>query len=72
MISPLAQSHNLVFEYALQYPNGSYYTGRVTSDREPHANEGTEREAFTYTEKGAYVKRDSHWHFHGCTVKKII
>jgi hypothetical protein len=59
----------LIFEYALKFPNGKYYTGRVNSPELPDYWQGEKREAITYTtEKGAYEKRDSLFCFASCVV----
>ena len=45
------------FNYVLRFPNGTYYTGRVNSDKEPNAWQGEAHQAFTYTQRGAYTKK---------------
>lgn len=62
----------LVFEYALRFQNGKYYTGRVNSDALPDYWQGEKHEAYTFTEKGAYAKKDSLFCFANCTVEKVI
>ena len=57
--------------YALKFPNGSYYTGRVNTDSEPNAWQGTKRQAWTY---GIYMA-DHHLtmtpYFRNCTVEYV-
>lgn len=67
-------AHGLQFEYAIRYPNGKFYTGRVTSPEEPNAHQGESFQAFTYTEAGAHAKidQDRTGHFAGCTVVHVI
>lgn len=65
-------NESLVFEYALKFPNGKYYTGRVNSDSQPDYWQGEKHEAYTYTEKGAYAKKDSGFCFSSCVVEKVI
>ena len=63
----------LKFEFALQFPNGTYYTGRANSDDKPdYWQSAHKRDAFTFTEKGAYVKRDSLGCFASCTVVRLL
>lgn len=62
----------LIFEYALKFPNGTYYTGRANSEHLPNNWQGDKREAFTFTEKGAYLKKDSLDCFSQCTVEHIL
>ena len=62
----------LIFEYALKFPNGKYYTGRVNSEALPDYWQGEKHEAYTMTEHGAYKKRDSLSCFVECTVEKVI
>lgn len=62
----------LIFEYALKFPNGRYYTGRVNSAEKPDYWQGEKREAFTYTLAGAYKKKDSLECFSSCVVEKIL
>jgi hypothetical protein len=64
--------NNLVFEYAIRFPNGEYYTGRVNSESEPNAWQGEKHEAFTYTVDGAYRKIQSVACFILCDVVKVI
>lgn len=64
--------NELKFEYAIQFPDGSFYTGRVNSPAEPNAWQGARHEAFTFTERGAYTKRDRLACFAGCTVVHIL
>ena len=59
------------FEYALKFPNGKYYTGRVNSESKPDYWQGEKREAYTMTEFAAYKKKDSLECFASCTVEKI-
>ena len=56
------------FNYALRFPNGTYYTGRVNSDKEPNAWQGKAHQAFTYTQHGAYVKKQQFECFKDCDV----
>jgi len=63
--------NNLQFDYALRFPNGKFYTGRVNSDAEPNAWQGEKHEAFTYTENGAYVKRNSLDCFKLCVIVNV-
>lgn len=60
------------FEYALKFPNGKYYTGRVNSDSLPNNWQGEKKESFTFTEHGAYKKKDSLFCFAECTVEKVL
>ncbi len=60
------------FEYALQFPNGLYYTGRVNSEAEPNAWQGKAHEAFGYAERGAYTKKASMECFAECTVVHLF
>lgn len=62
----------LIFEYALKFPNGKYYTGRVNSDLRPDYWQGEKREAYTFTEFGAYKKKDSLECFSSCVVEKVL
>ena len=62
----------LIFEYALKFPNGKYYTGRVNSKALPDYWQGDKCEAYTFTERGAYKKKDSLPCFAECTVEKVI
>lgn len=62
----------LIFEYALKFPNGKYYTGRVNSEALPDYWQGEKREAYTMTEHGAYTKKDSLSCFADCTVEKVV
>jgi hypothetical protein len=62
----------LVFEYALKFPNGKYYTGRVNSEALPDYWQGDKREAFTFTLAGAHKKKDSLACFSFCVVEKIL
>lgn len=62
---------NLEFHYALRSPTGLYYTGRVNSDSEPDAWLGPKHKAFTYTEKGAHVKKDNFACFRSFTVERV-
>lgn len=61
----------LVTEYALQFPNGLYFTGRVNSYKEPTAWQGERHHAFTYTEQGAHTKTRL-GPFKNCTVVKVL
>ncbi len=49
----------MLFNYALRFPSGLFYTGRVTSDSKPDYDRGEKSEAFTYTQEGAYRKIQS-------------
>ena len=49
----------MLFEYAIQFADGLYYTGRVTSDAHPNYDRGTQSDAFTYTIEGAYNRLQS-------------
>jgi len=61
------------YEYAIRFPNGLYYTGRVNSDAEPNAWQGRIVLAFTFTEEGAYKKIASLPDvFAGCVVQRIL
>jgi len=60
------------FEYALKFPNGKYYTGRVNSESKPDYWQGENHEAYTMTEFGAYKKKDSLDCFKLCTVEKVL
>lgn len=62
----------LCFEYALKFPNGTYYTGRVNSEARPDYWQGAKHEAFTYTIEGAYRKKDSMDCFKDCTVIHML
>ena len=68
----LPMNSPLVFEYALKFPNGKYYTGRVNSEALPDYWQGDKREAFTYTLEGAHKKKDSLACFSSCVVEKIL
>ena len=62
----------MLFEYAIQFPNGLYYTGRVSSDALPDYDRGTKNEAFTYTREGAYNRiRSQLGYWHGAQVVRI-
>jgi len=63
---------SFTFEYALKFPNGKYYTGRVNSDALPNYWQGEKHEAFTFTLAGAYKKKDSLECFSSCVVEKIL
>jgi len=65
-------NERFTFEYALKFPNGKYYTGRVNSDSKPDYWQGEKREAYTFTEKGAYRKKDSLECFSSCIVERVI
>ena len=65
-------NESLVFEYALKFPNGKYYTGRVNSDSQPDYWQGEKHEAYTFTEHGAHVRKDSLECFASCVVEKVI
>jgi len=60
------------FEYALQFRNGLYYTGRVNSEAEPNAWQGEAHQAFCYTENGAYIKKAMQECFAECTVVHLF
>lgn len=62
----------LVFEYALKFPNGKYYTGRVNSPELPDYWQGEKHEAYTMTEYGAHKKKDFLFCFAECTVEKVV
>lgn len=63
---------SFTFEYALKFPNGKYYTGRVNSDALPDYWQGEKHEAYTMTEFAAYKKKDSLDCFKLCTVEKVL
>lgn len=63
---------SFTFEYALKFPNGKYYTGRVNSESKPDYWQGEKHEAYTMTEFGAYKKKDSLDCFKLCTVEKVL
>ena len=60
------------FNYAIRFPNGTYYTGRVNSEAEPSAWQGKKHEAFTYTIEGAYNKVSKGGCFKNCSIVHII
>jgi hypothetical protein len=62
----------LIFEYALKFPNGKFYNGRVNSEALPDYWQGDKKEAFTFTLAGAYKKKDSLECFSSCIVEKIL
>jgi hypothetical protein len=49
----------MLFEYAIQFADGLYYTGRVSSDARPNYDRGNKSDAFTYTREGAYNRLQS-------------
>jgi len=53
----------MLFNYAIKWPSGKYYTGRVTSDSKPNYDRGEKIEAYTYTKEGAYRKIQSTPHY---------
>lgn len=56
---------NLVFEYVIKFKDGTYYTGKAGDGMY-----GKKKDAFTYTEFGAYAKiRRMQWN--NCTVERI-
>lgn len=60
----------LEFNYAIRFADGTYYTGRAGLEYK-----GPKREAFTFTERGAYnklqrVSRAGN-DFHGATVERV-
>jgi hypothetical protein len=69
----MTSSTPLIFEYALKFPNGLYYTGRTNSESEPNNwMQGEKNDAYTFTEKGAYNKKDSSECFSACIVEHIL
>lgn len=72
MTNPAALRDYPVYAYALRFPNGTFYTGRVNSDDKPDYWAGPVHEAFTFSEAGAYRKRDASWCFRYCTVERVI
>ncbi len=60
------------YEYALQFPNGKYYTGKTNSAKEPAAEQGEKQQAFLYTEHGAHHKRDTNPAFGACAVVRVL
>jgi hypothetical protein len=60
------------FQYALKFPNGKYYTGRVNSESRPDYWQSEKKEAYTFTEFGAYKKKESLFCFAECTVEKVL
>jgi len=63
---------DLTFEYAIKFPNGTYYTGRVNSDEKPNYWQGKKDEAFTFTEFGAHNKINNGFCFKDCIVERIL
>ena len=62
----------LIFDHAIKFPNGLYYTGRTNNAARPDYWQGPKHEAVTYTEKGAYHKRDAFDCFANCTVERLL
>lgn len=68
----------MIFEYAIRFPSGQYYLGpsyvgkkRVRHD--DRANQGTARDAYTYTEPRAYALILSNpMVFAGCKVERVL
>lgn len=60
-----------LFEYALKNKAGLYYNGNAYGDHRDWTSR--ENEAYTYTEKGAYRKKDLFPAYFGdCVVEKIV
>lgn len=56
--------------WALRFPNGTYYTGRVTSDERPNYHQGSHSEAFCFTYRGA-LHRCKQLPFLTCIIEDI-
>lgn len=79
----------MIFEYAIRFPStipehaaqgvmGLYYTGpsyvgKKRERKDDRANQGTARDAYTYTEPRAYALILSNQSvFHGCKVERVL
>lgn len=62
-----ADDDPLIFEYALRFPDGMYYTKDVPGDR------GSWAKAYTYSIRGAYRLKDENPNlFKDCIVERIL
>ena len=63
--------HYLRFEYALRHPTFGFYLGTARDSLESNFSK-SKRDAFTYTEQGAHVKkRNFPAMFGDCEIAKI-
>lgn len=62
------------FNYAIKFPDGTYYNGRAPNmEVDPNGMKGPKFKAFTYSEAGAYKKIDNFPEFFkGCVVERVI
>ena len=59
---------NIKFEYAIQFPDGSFYNGNAG----PNIKTNKPLEVYTYTQEGAYKKKQNFPCFSDCKVVKYF
>jgi hypothetical protein len=55
-----------VYEYAMRFPDGTYYTGNNVEPK------GERHQAYLYSELGAYLRRDIIKGFEDCVVERVL
>ncbi len=72
----------MIFEYAIKFPNGTYFSGPhydhkagkyvYCREGEKPLSSSNRQEAYTYTERRAYnILRDNQHIFKGCVVERL-